>query len=1064
MHFMGNVEVLCESCEGQRFDKDTLEILYQNKSIGEVLDLSVDQAVEFFNNEPKITRFLEIMGGLGLGYLTLGQRSSTLSGGEAQRIKLATELSKPQAPHTLYIMDEPSTGLHNADVGNLLKAIDNLIRQGHTVILTEHHPGIVFAADHIIDLGPGSGKDGARVVATRTPEEVVECGESLTGKELGKFRRTKDEGRRTKGEGQRTKDEGRRTREEIISFQDQSKDIYMADSQDELPTHHVLRPSSLALRPSSLALRPSSLVPHPSSLVYLKDVCTHSLKHITLSIPKNKITVITGVSGSGKSSLAFDTIHAEAQNRFMEGFSTYIRSRIGMKEKPDFEEISGLTATLALEQSSANPNPRSTVGTITGIYDFYRLLFSRAATPSPLGEGAGGEVLHFPEDARCEVSTLFSFNHQHGACPTCSGLGQETRCDATKLITNPELSILDGAMKGSKTGKFYGDPFGQYTATIKAVGNSHGIDYFKPWNDLTLLQQELVLSGCGEDLYEVTWEFKREQRTGVHQFRGKWPGLLELVEQEYIRKHADHRAEGMMNVMTIRNCSACSGSRLKPEALQYVIGGFSIADLSELPVSEAIFFFNHLANLPETRERMAIIDSLVGGIIGRLSVLADLGLPYLSIRRSIGTLSAGEERRVRLASLMGSGISGITYILDEPTAGLHPRDTLKLMNHIRSLCDRGNTVILVEHDRDVILLADHVIDMGPGAGVHGGRVVAEGPPEVIMQHPDSLTGSCLRNVELKFQPSIRYLKPGLKISHATIHNLKGFELEIPSGGIVAVTGVSGSGKSSLVFDLIYESWRQERPVGCLKISGFENFSRIIAVEQTREISSGTSVVATYTGLFDLIRDQYARVAEAKATGISRNHFSFLNKEGQCPDCEGRGVIKTSMDFLPDVEAICEGCHGKRYTQAVLNIRFRDKNIADVLSMTIKEAIDFMADNLKGMEILRILSDTGLGYVTLGQLLSTLSGGELQRLHLAVEMMKPVKGSSLYLFDEPTTGLHFHDAEQLLRLFDGLAGQGHSLLIIEHVPSVIAFADHVIELGPEGGNKGGFLIASSSRSR
>ena len=1000
MHFMGNVEVLCESCEGRRFDPDTLEIRYLNKSISEVLDLSVDQALAFFCQESKIIRFLEIMGGLGLGYLTLGQRSSTLSGGEAQRIKLATELSKPQAPHTLYIMDEPSTGLHNADVGNLLKAIDNLIRQGHTVILTEHHPGIIFAADHIIDLGPGSGKDGGQVVATGTPEEVVGCGESLTGKALADYRK--------KYERKTTKYERRSTNDEVER-----------DALSRIPS-------------------PSDFVLRTSSFVLLKSVSTNNLKHISLSIPKNKITVITGVSGSGKSSLAFDTIHAEAQNRFMEGFSTYIRSRIGLKEKPDFEEISGLTATLALEQSSPSPNPRSTIGTITGIYDFYRLLFSRAVTPNVL-------------------STLFSFNRQHGACPACSGLGQETRCDVTKLITNPELSILDGAMKGTKTGKFYGDPFGQYTASIKAVGHAHGIDYFKPWKELTLHQKELVLSGSGEDLYEVTWEFKREQRTGVHQFRGKWQGLLELVEQEYLRKHADHRAEGMMNVMTIRNCNTCSGSRLKPEALCHIIGGLNIADLSGLPVSEAITFFNDLTQITEPGKSFLVIEPLAREIIRRLLVLADLGLPYLSINRPIGSLSAGEERRVRLASLMGSGISGITYILDEPTAGLHPRDTLKLMTHVRLLCDRGNTVILVEHDRDVILFADHVIDMGPGAGTNGGRVVAEGSPEIIMQHPDSLTGTYLRNVELKFQPCNRYLKPGLKISHSTIHNLKGFDIEIPAGGIVVVSGVSGSGKSSLVFDLIYESWRQERQVGCLNISGFENFSRIIAVEQTRDISSGTSVVATYTGLFDLIRDKFAGDAAAKASGISKNHFSFVNKPGQCPHCEGRGIVKTSMDFLPDVEVVCETCQGKRYIQAVLNIRILNKNIADVLSMTITEAVDFMAGNLKALEILRILSDTGLGYLTLGQSLSTLSGGEIQRLHLAVEMMKPVKGSSLYLFDEPTTGLHFHDTEQLLRLFDGLAIQGHSLLIIEHNPAVIAFADHVIELGPGGGNDGGFLI-------
>ncbi|MEI6436460.1 MAG: excinuclease ABC subunit UvrA, partial [Bacteroidota bacterium] len=823
------------------------------------------------------------------------------------------------------------------------------------------------------------------------------------------------------------------------------------------------RPSSFVLRPSSLVLRPSSLVPHPS--ITLKGVSTHNLRQIELDIPHNRITVITGVSGSGKSSLAFDTIHAEAQNRFMEGFSTYIRSRVGMKEKPDFESITGLTPTLALGQSSGNLNPRSTVGTITGIYDLYRLLYSRLSSPLtfpqyiktdessplPFWGGVGGGV----------ISTLFSFNHQHGACHDCKGLGEQTRCDVSKLITHPNHSILDGAMDGTKTGKFYGDPYGQYTAYIRAVGTSRGIDFSKPWRELANAEKELAMGGSGDELYEVTWEFKRNNRTGEHRFTGKWQGLLTLVETEYLRKHADHRAAGMMNVMSALPCLSCNGARLNAEALNYKLAGFNIANLTDLVVEDAIEFFASFHTQTATKSMMAVAEPMVTEINRKLKALSNLGLSYLAVSRPFATLSAGEARRVKLASQIGSGLTGITYILDEPTAGLHPDDTVNLMNHIRSLCETGNTVIIVEHDREVILAADHIIDLGPGAGINGGRIVSTGAPEMIMQNQESLTGRYLRKAEIVVPSANRQLSSGLQITGAVMHNLKGFDLDIPAGGIIVVTGVSGSGKSSLVFDLIYASAMQGKAVGCSVIKGFDNFSRIVAAEHKKDFTAANSIVATYTGLLDFIRDLFAQEKLAISAGITRNHFSFLNKAGQCPYCEGRGFSRTSMDFLPDVVVTCERCNGSRYADNVLEILYRKKNIAGVLGLTVGEAIDFFHGNHRIGEILQLLSKIGLDYLTLGQSLATLSGGEGQRMYLATEMIKPAKGASLYLFDEPSAGLHFYDIAQLLTTFKGLVDKGHSLLIIEHDPLVIAHADYVIELGAGGGEKGGYLIKKTA---
>lgn len=989
MHFMGNVEVLCEKCEGRRFNDETLGITYKNRNISGVLELSVSEALEFFSDQPRILRFLKTLDSLGLGYLTLGQRSSTISGGEAQRVKLATELARPQSAHTLYLLDEPTTGLHAADVSRLLLALNKLILLGNTVIVIEHHLALVAAADRIIDLGPESGRDGGYLVAAGTPEEIVDCEGSWTGKALREY---------------------------------------------------FMKPPPFSPLPQLV----EGTGVGADRGVCFKGITTNNLQNIDVSFPTNKITVVTGVSGSGKSSLAFDTLYAEGMNRFMESFSTYARTQIGIKEKADFEEVSGLTPTLAVEQRIISVNPRSTVGTMTGIYDFTRLLFSRVAT---------SETSETPV-----LSSLFSFNHQHGACSSCDGLGYRTVCDPDQLITHPERSILNGAIDGTKTGRFYGDPYGQYIATLKAAGQKYGIDFAKRWNDLSDVEKEIALYGTGEDIYNVEWIYKRDNRSGEHHFKGKWIGLSNLLNEEYLRKHADHRGEEMLTLMKQETCNSCHGTRLCAEALSYHLSSMDIAMVSALTVSGSISFFSGLINNLETQSQKTIALRIISEIVNRLQVLSELGLSYLSIDRSVSSLSGGETQRIKLAGQIGSGLSNIIYVLDEPTIGLHSADVASLLKIINKLKDTGNTVVIVEHNREVILSADHLIDLGPGAGNNGGRIMAQGTPLEIIKNPDSVTGKYLSGNAFVSQSHNRILGKGLSIKNATVNNLKGFDLDIPSGGIIVITGVSGSGKSSLVYDVIHSSWEKGKPCGCSSLSGLEKYQKVIAVHQKPSFTGSAGVPATFTGIFDPIRELFSQTEEALKMSFRKSHFSFISKEGRCEHCGGSGKVKISMDFISDVHLICEKCNGKRYKDDVLACYYNGINIADILSMTFSEAAVFFHDQKTLQRQFQIMEKVGLGYLLLGQSLVMLSGGESQRLILASELMKPAKANTLYLFEEPSSGLHFMDIEYLMKLFHELADQGHTLLIIEHDPDIIVNADWLIDLGPLGGDQGGDVVA------
>ncbi len=687
MHFLGQVDVVCDTCGGKRFNDETLEVAWRGRTIHDLLETTIDEAAGLLADRPRAARILGTLSDLGLGYLRLGQPSTTLSGGEAQRVKLAAELSRPGRGHTLYVLDEPTTGLHRADVGILLAALGRLVDQQHTVVVVEHHLDVIRSADRVIDLGPGGGRRGGRIVVVGTPEDVARCESSLTGAAL-------------RGA--------------------------IPQSSAPIPQSSVPIPQSSVPIPQSSAPIPQSSVP-----ITFVGVSTHNLKHVDVEFPAGRLTVVTGVSGSGKSSLAFDTLYAEGRNRFTESFSAYARRFLEKTGDAEFERVSGLTPAVAIRQRAASRNPRSTVGTMTEIADYYRLMFARI--------GVGG-----PAGTPRMTSTFFSPNAEQGACPACKGLGSTSECDPEKLVTHPDRSLLAGAMDGHKTGRFYGDPDGRYVATLRAVGSALGIDYGVPWRDLDRRAQDAAMRGTGDVELEVDWHYRRGARTGVHRFRTKWIGLIACVGEEYGRKHADRRGVALEPLLHAVPCEACRGARLRPEALAIRVGGRSIADLLALTVAASLDFFAGLeAGALDGWRREATAD-LRREVAARLFHLRDAGLSYLSLDRTASTLSSGEAQRVRLATEIGSGLTGITYVLDEPTAGLHARDTARLIGLLGSLRDGGNTVVVVEHDEDVIRAADHVIDMGPGAGEEGGRIVAVGPPGAIAACEDSVTGRYLR--------------------------------------------------------------------------------------------------------------------------------------------------------------------------------------------------------------------------------------------------------------------------------------------------------------------------------
>jgi excinuclease ABC subunit A len=913
--------------------------------------------------------------------------------------------------------------------------------------------------------------------------------------------------------------------------------------------------------------------------IIVKGARAHNLKNIDVEIPRDKLVVLTGLSGSGKSSLAFDTIYAEGQRRYVESLSAYARQFLGQMDKPDVDAIEGLSPAISIDQKTTSRNPRSTVGTVTEIYDYLRLLFARIGRPvcpehgieitsqtieqmvdrllaypertkmqilAPVVSGRkgthaktledirkqgyvrvriDGEIRELTEDIELEKNKkhsievvvdriiikdgiasrladsletalkladgkvlidvigqeellfsekhacpycgfsigeleprMFSFNSPYGACPDCDGLGATLEVDPDLVIPNDELTLREHAIAPWEPQSSQ-----YYPQLLEAVCNHYGIDMDVPVKDLPKEQLDKILYGSGgEKIY-----FRYQNDFG--QIREQYivfEGVIPNVERRYRETSSDYIREQMEKYMAQQPCPTCKGNRLKKESLAVLVGGKHIGEVTALSVTEALEFFQNL-QLSEKEKKIAHL--ILREITERLGFLKNVGLDYLTLNRSAGTLSGGEAQRIRLATQIGSRLTGVLYVLDEPSIGLHQRDNDRLIATLKSMRDIGNTLIVVEHDEDTMLAADYLIDIGPGAGIHGGQVVAAGTPQEVMDNPNSLTGQYLSGKKFIPIPVERRKPDGrwLEIVGAKENNLKNVSVKIPLGTFVAVTGVSGSGKSTLVNEILYKALAQKlhrakaKPGEHKTIKGLEHLDKVIDIDQSPIGRTPRSNPATYTGVFDDIREVFAATNEAKVRGYKKGRFSFNVKGGRCEACHGDGIIKIEMHFLPDVYVPCEVCHGKRYNRETLEVTYKGKNIAEVLDMTVEDALEFFENIPKIKRKLQTLYDVGLGYMKLGQPATTLSGGEAQRVKLAAELHRRSTGRTLYILDEPTTGLHVDDISRLLKVLQRLVDNGDTVLVIEHNLDVIKTADYIIDLGPEGGDQGGQIVATGT---
>ncbi len=1201
MDFLADVWIPCSVCQGHRFNHESLQVEFKGKSIADVLEMDIQQALDHFENIPKIQHKLETLHAAGLDYMKLGQPSPTLSGGEAQRIKLARELVKKSTGKTLYMLDEPTTGLHFADIELLLKVLHDFVDAGNTVMVVEHNLDVIKTADWIIDIGPEGGKCGGQIVAAGTPEDVVE--------------------QRGKGEGGERSGGGKRD----------SK-----DSPLPLPPSALVSHTAAALAPylngksdsdshdkkkKSLKRQQIKQATH----IVVEGARQHNLRDVAVKIPRDEMTVCCGPSGSGKSSLAMDTIYAEGQRRYVESLSSYARQFIGQLQKPLVESIEGLSPAIAIEQRTTGHSPRSTVGTVTEIYDYFRILLSRLGQmhcpecDEPVGTQSADEVidavLAAPEGTKlylmapvdlaagqtyeelwqslqesgyvrvrvdnqthelakmpsidrrrkhqvevivdrvtlrkksrarladsvenalalgrgvthtatvdtdvpeqrwqtkkhsqhlvcgvCDRSFEplsphhFSFNSTLGWCEACEGLGVEIGADPATLLRSSQLTLAEGAVLA-----WPGIEQPLFAAMLAALSTHTGLPTDVPFDQLSPRQRRLVLYGTGDEWIEVG---ARNEGRGARKKKGQsasrssllapssslrfqYKGLYPALE-EASRLSPRLRARLDEHIGEIE-CSECGGSRLRDDASAVRFAGRTIDQYCRLPLSKLLAEVNRW-KLPAAQRKVA--GELVREITNRLTFLVDVGLEYLSIGRSAPTLSGGESQRIRLASQVGSGLCGVLYVLDEPTIGLHPRDNERLVAALHKLRDLGNTLLVVEHDRDVIAGADQLLDFGPAAGRQGGEIVARGTPDEIARRRKSVTGPYLVGKKAIPVPKRRRKGEGgngksergrgkgrmkqsnnsticnpnsefLVVRGARHHNLKNIDVAFPLGALIAVTGVSGSGKSSLVEDVLYNQLARmlhranTNPGAHDRLDGVEQIDKVIRVDQRPLGNTPTSNPATYTGVFELIRQLFAQLPESKLRGYSARRFSFNVAGGRCDACDGAGQLCIEMHFLPDVWVDCDTCHGHRYHPDTLDIKYRGRSIAEVLEMSCGEALALFENIPKIRRTLQTLCDVGLDYVALGQSAATLSGGEAQRVKLASELARPDTGRTLYLLDEPTTGLHFDDIAKLLEVLHRLVDLGNTVVVIEHNLDVIKQADWIVDIGPEAGAAGGQVVA------
>jgi len=1151
MDFLADVWVTCEVCGGARFARDTLEVRWKGRHVADLLGMEIGEARDLFADAPDIARKLGTLCDVGLDYLHLGQPSPTLSGGEAQRVKLARELAKRSTGRTLYILDEPTTGLHMADVRQLLTVLERLVDAGNTVLVVEHNLDVVKRADHCIDLGPEGGAGGGRVVATGTPERIAKVRGSATGRALAP----------------------------VLAAAESIAAATPGPRRRKAPAADADR---RALERATAA----SIDPGPPAIT-IRGARQHNLRNVDADIPRGALTVCCGPSGSGKTSLAFDTLYAEGQRRYVESLSPYARQFVGQVPKPLFERIEGLSPAVAIEQRSTGGTPRSTVGTLTEMYDHFRVLAARLGqlhcpdcripvggrsvdqivdglgalpagtrllllapveprpgqTPdalfaslraaghvrvridgrtvrldeSPqvdkrrrsrieividrvtvdaarsrlaqsveaaLAAGGGTMLVARAVDGREEpdwpvevASRLlacpqcgrgfrpleprqFSFNSPLGWCPQCDGLGTRTGVEHGALVRDPSRSLADGALD-----LWPGLAAAVSRAMLAALAGATGLPLDVPLADLSGLQQRVLFEGTGDRWIEVPRP--RGVAGAGPWFAFRFKGL-EAACEEAARQVVGLRAR-VDAVMGEVPCSGCGGSRLADVASAVTLWGRPLDVWCRMPLGRLLGELDGVAL--STAER-TIAGDLLRELVSRVRFLVDVGLEYLDLARPAGSLSGGEMQRIRLAAQVGSGLTGVLYVLDEPTIGLHPRDTHRLIRALGTLRELGNTLVVVEHDRDVVAAADHALDFGPGAGREGGRIVARATPAALVEDPQSVTGPYIGRRRACDTALARVAREGRReptgwigVRDATHRTLKGIDVDVPLGVLTAVTGPSGSGKTSLVLEVLWRALARrlhaarEQPGRHGSITGLDLVDKVILVDQEPIGTTPGSTPATYTGVFDHIRQLFAKVPGAKTRGLTPRSFSFNVAGGRCEACEGLGQRRVEMHFLPDVWVECEHCHGSRYAAETLAATWHGRSIADVLRMSAAEAAAFFATVPQVARILDTLVDVGLGYVTLGQPAPQLSGGEAQRVKLSRELAKPGTGRTLYILDEPTTGLHFADIEKLLVVLDRLVAAGNTVLVVEHNLEVISAADWVIDMGPEAGDGGGRVVVA-----
>ena len=1147
MDFLADIWVTCEQCGGARFARDTLEVRWKGRNVADLLGMEIGEARALFTDAPDIARKLGTLCDVGLDYIHLGQPSPTLSGGEAQRVKLSRELAKRSTGRTLYILDEPTTGLHMADVRQLLTVLDRLVDAGNTVLVVEHNLDVVKRADHCIDLGPEGGAGGGRVVATGTPERLARARGSATGKALAPLLAAR-------------------------------------------PAPAVARRRRRSSSDDRLALEraaAASIDPGPPSIA-VRGASQHNLRHVDADIPRGAITVCCGPSGSGKTSLAFDTLYAEGQRRYVESLSPYARQFVGQVPKPLFERIDGLSPAVAIEQRSTGGTPRSTVGTLTEMYDHFRVLAARLGrlhcpdcripvggrsvdqivdgllalpegtrvlllAPVELRPGQTPEALlatlraaghvrvridgrsarldespTFDKRRRSRIEIVidriavaasgrsrlaqsveaaldagggtmlvaraaegveepdwpvevasrllacpqcgrgfrpleprqFSFNSPLGWCPQCDGLGTRTGVEHQALVRDAGRTLADGALDLWPTLEA---PVSR--AMLGALAAATGLPLDVPLAELSGMQQRVLFEGTGERVIDVPRPRGTAGSGPWFSFRFKG---LENACEEAARQVVGLRAR-VDAVMGEVPCSGCGGSRLADVASAVTLWERPLDVWCRMPLGRLL---GALEGVSLTATERTIAGDLLRELVSRVRFLVDVGLDYLDLARPAGSLSGGEMQRIRLAAQVGSGLTGVLYVLDEPTIGLHPRDTHRLIRALGRLRELGNTLVVVEHDRDVVAAADHALDFGPGSGREGGLIVARAAPARLAADPASVTGPFIADRRACDASLARVAATGRRepsgwigVRDATHRTLKGIDVDVPLGVLAAVTGPSGSGKTSLVLEVLWRAIARrlhaarEQPGRHGSITGLDAIDKVILVDQEPIGSTPGSTPATYTGVFDHVRQLFAKVPGAKTRGLTPRSFSFNVAGGRCEACEGLGQRRVEMHFLPDVWVECEHCHGSRYAAETLAATWHGRSIADVLRMSVAEAAAFFSTVPQVARILDTLVDVGLGYVTLGQPAPQLSGGEAQRVKLSRELAKPGTGRTLYILDEPTTGLHFSDIEKLLVVLERLVGAGNTVLVVEHNLEVIAAADWVIDMGPEAGDGGGRVVVA-----